>query len=199
MACDTVLEQRVVSCGVKTPMSKIASISEREVIELVKKGDKEIYQKIVLRYMKTAYYIALGFVHNQQDALDVSQEAFIKAFRKIKSFDSQKPFFPWFYRLLRNLCIDHIRLKIRQNEVPLEESKALKEEKDDWEMKQVLWKGIHELPFEQREVIILRYFRQFSYQEIAELTGNPVGTIMSSLHYAKKRLKVIIGKYLSFE
>tara|TARA_B100000315_G_scaffold180346_1_gene169157 strand:+ start:139 stop:483 length:345 start_codon:yes stop_codon:yes gene_type:complete len=83
--------------------------------------------------MKTAYYITLGFVHNQQDALDISQEVFIRAFRKIKSFDFQKPFSPWFYRLLRNLCIDHIRLKIHQNEVPLEEIRALKEEK--WSLK----------------------------------------------------------------
>lgn len=199
MASDTALERKAVLYGVKRRMRNTPSLSERDIIELVKKGDKEVYQKIVQQYMSSAYYISLGFVHNQQDALDISQEAFIRAFRKIKSFDSQKPFFPWFYRLLRNLCIDHIRLKIRQNEVPLEKIRALKEEKDDREMKQVLWKGIQELPFEQREVIILRYFRQFSYQEIAELTGNPVGTIMSSLHYAKKKLKVIIGKYLGFE
>jgi len=58
-----------------------------------------------------------------------------------------------------------------------------------------MWKGIEQLPFEQREVIILRYFRQYSYQEIAEMTGKPMGTVMSSLFYAKKKLKEIMKKY----
>lgn len=173
--------------------------SERELLERVQKGDKEIYGVIVKRYMHSAYYIALGFVHNQQDALDVSQDAFVKAFRKIKMFDSSKPFFPWFYRLLRNLCIDHLKRKSRMRAIPLEDVPVLSDEKEDRELKETLWKGIEKLSFEQREVVILRYFRQLSYAEIAELTGKPIGTVMSSLFYAKKKLKGIIGKYLGFE
>ena len=73
--------------------------TETEIIERVKEGDTEAYHFIVDRYMKRAYYVALGFLHNPQDALDISQEAFIKTFRKIKKFDSQKPFFPWFFTL----------------------------------------------------------------------------------------------------
>jgi RNA polymerase sigma-70 factor (ECF subfamily) len=175
------------------------TLSEREILEAVKKGDKDAYGLIVKRYMHSAYYIALGFVHNQQDALDVSQEAFIKAFRKIKMFDTSLPFFPWFYRLMRNLCIDHLKRKRRMSEIPLEDTQVLDDERDDREMKEALWKGIEELPFDQREIIILRYFRQMSYEEIAELTARPIGTVMSSLHYAKKKLKGILGKYLGFE
>jgi RNA polymerase sigma-70 factor (ECF subfamily) len=66
-------------------------------------------------------------------------------------------------------------------------------------MKAALWQGIEKLTFEQKEIIILRYFREFSYQEIAEITGKPIGTVMSSLHYAKKRLKEVAGKYLGFD
>ncbi len=66
-------------------------------------------------------------------------------------------------------------------------------------MKEILWRGIEKLPFEQKEVIILRYFQQLSYQEIAEITARPVGTIMSSLYYAKKRLREAIKKFLSPE
>jgi RNA polymerase sigma-70 factor (ECF subfamily) len=175
------------------------TLSEREILEAVKEGDKDAYGLIVKRYMHSAYYIALGFVHNQQDALDVSQEAFIKAFRKIKMFDTNLPFFPWFYRLMRNLCIDHLKRKRRMSEIPLEDTQVLDDERDDREMKEALWKGIEELPFDQREIIILRYFRQMSYEEIAELTARPIGTVMSSLHYAKKKLKGILGKYLGFE
>ncbi len=169
--------------------------TERQLLERVRRGDREAYQGIVQRYMQAAYYIALGFVHNQQDALDISQDAFVRAFRKIKHYDPQKRFFPWFYRLLKNLCLDHIKKHRRRREIPLEDVQVFKEEKNNRELKEVLWKGIEELPFEQREVIILRYFRQYSYQEIAEVTGKPLGTVMSSLFYAKKKLKESLKKY----
>lgn len=174
-------------------------LSEGQILEAVQRGNKEAYGMIVKKYMQPAYYIALGFVHNQQDALDVSQDAFIKAFRKIRMFDTRKPFFPWFYRLMRNLCIDHLKRKRHLREIPLEDVQILSSEKEDKELKKTLWRGVEELPFEQREVVILRYFRQLSYAEIAELIGKPQGTVMSSLFYAKKRLKGIVGKYLGYE
>ncbi len=180
-------------------MANEKALSEKEIILLVKKGDKDAYQRIVESYMQRAYYIALGFVRNAQDAMDISQESFIKAFRRIKSFDSERPFFPWFYKLLKNLCLDHLKRRSRIQEVPLDESRVLKDKHEDREMKEVLWKGIEGLPVEQREVILLRYFQQLSYQEIAEITGKPVGTVMSSLYYAKKRLKDMIKKFLSPE
>lgn len=175
------------------------AITERDLLVLVKKGNAQAYQQIVQKYMQTAYYIALGFVHNHQDALDLSQESFIKAFRKIQSFDTDRAFFPWLYRILRNLCMDHFKRVRHRREIPLEDVQVLSPERDDREMKEALWKGIEELSFEQREIIILRYFRGCSYQEIAEITKKPLGTVMSSLHYAKKRLKEVVGKYLGFE
>lgn len=193
------MERELVFQNIEFPMKKERVRSEREILELVKKGNREAYQEIVSRYMKTAYYIALGLVHNHQDALDISQEAFIRAFRRIKSFNAERRFFPWFYQLMKNLCIDHLKRTSRMKEVPLDGIQILDEKKEDEEMKRVLWKGIEELAFEQREVIILRYFRQLSYQEISEIVGKPIGTVMSSLYYAKKRLKGIVAKYLGFE
>ncbi len=174
-------------------------LSEREVIEQVKKGDKEAYQLIVVRYMKRAYYIALGFVHNPEDALDISQESFIRAFRKIKGFNTQMPFFPWFYKLMKNLCLDHIKRGGRIHEIPLERIQVAKEERNNRELRETLWRGIESLSLEQREVIILRYFQQMSYQEIAEITDKPIGTVMSTLYYAKKKLRGIVGKLLGSE
>ena len=182
------MERELVFQNIEFPMKKERVRSEREILELVKKGNREAFQEIVSRYMKTAYYIALGLVHNHQDALDISQEAFVKAFRRIRSFDAERRFFPWFYQLMKNLCIDHLKRKSRMKEVPLEGIQVLDEEKEDKEMKKALWKGIEELTFEQREVIILRYFRQFSYQEISEIIGKPIGTVMSRLHNARKNL-----------
>lgn len=174
-------------------------LTDTEILAQVKKGDAQAYQFIIQKYMQTAYYIALGFVHNHQDALDLSQDCFIKAFRKIKSFDTNRPFFPWFYRILKNLCLDHFKRVRHRNEIPLEESCYITHEKEDKGLKEAIWQGIEKLTFEQKEIIILRYFREYSYQEIAEITGKPIGTVMSSLHYAKKRLKAVAGKYLGFE
>jgi RNA polymerase sigma-70 factor (ECF subfamily) len=199
MAEEVVLPKEQVLLGEDVHKSAERVLSETQILEEVQGGNKEAYEVIVKRYMQSAYYIALGFVHNQQDALDVSQDAFIKAFRKIRMFDTSKPFFPWFYRLLRNLCIDHLKRKQRLKEIPLDNIPVLSAEREDRELRETLWKGIEELPFEQREVVILRYFRQFSYAEIAELIGKPLGTVMSSLFYAKKKLKGIVGKYLGYE
>ena len=181
------------------PMRNQAGLSEQEVLIRVKKGDKEAYQAIVVRYMRPAYSIALGFLHNQQDALDVSQEAFIRAFRKLKLYDTDKPFFPWFYRLLKNLCLDQIKKVKRRNEVPLEEVPFHSDRVRNKELREDLWFGIDRLPIEQKEVILLRYFRQLSYREIAEMMDKPIGTVMSSLYYAKKRLKEVLEKHLGYE
>ncbi len=199
MSEETALQRELYLCEDRLAMVKEKALSESEAIKRVQKGDKEAYQVIVERYMKRAYYIVLGFVRNSQDALDLSQESFIKAFRKIKHFNPERPFFPWFYKLLKNICLDHIKRKSRAQEIPLDEVRVFKEEKEDEEMKEILWKGIESLPFEQKEVIILRYFQQLSYQEIAETTAKPVGTVMSSLYYAKKRLKEKMKKFMSPE
>jgi len=199
MLHETTVQNSRIAQSVRWTRVNSPALTETEILVLVKKGDAKAYQHIVEKYMQTAYYIALGFVHNHQDALDLSQDSFIKAFRKIKNFDTGRPFFPWFYRILKNLCIDHFKRVRRRNEIPLEESTFLTQEKEDKEMKEALWQGIEKLAFEQKEIIILRYFREYSYQEIAEITGKPIGTVMSSLHYAKKRLKEVAGKYLGFE
>ena len=93
MAEDVVLSKDHFFPGEKAQASTEKKMSEREILGMVQKGDREAYETIVKKYMHSAYYIALGLVHNQQDALDVSQDAFIKAFRKIRLFDNSKPFF----------------------------------------------------------------------------------------------------------
>jgi len=180
-------------------MNEGKTLSEKDILKLAQAGNREAYGEVVRKYMKPAYYIALGIVHNHQDALDLSQEAFVKAFRNIKIFDTDKAFFPWFYRLMKNLCLDHLKKSHRRVEVPLEESQVSCKDEKNREVKATLWRGIAALPFEQRELIILRYFQQFSYKEIAEITAKPVGTIMSSLYYAKRKLKKILAERLGFE
>ncbi len=172
------------------------SLSEREIIERVRLGDREAYRHIVTRYMTRAYSIALGYVHNQQDALDLSQDCFVKIFRKLKRYDPRRPFFPWMYEILKNLCLDHLRSRKKKTEIPLEGLQIAGPGGEDRDVKAVVWRGIDALSGDHKEIILLRYFHQYSYKEIAEMTGRPVGTVMSSLFYAKAKLREILREYL---
>lgn len=189
----TTYEQRRVLMVARPPRT------ESEIIVAVRSGDKEAYRHIVEKYMQRAYYIALGFVRDPDTAMDISQMAFIKAYKNLKRFELERPFFPWFYRILRNLSLDHIKRAKRLNEIPLEDVQILSDEREDRDMKEALWKAIEELPTEQREIIVLRYFEGLSYKEIAETVGKPIGTVMSSLHYSKRKLKSTLGEFLGFE
>ncbi len=187
------------SRAVSSKMHVNDSLSETEILARVKAGDKKAYQAIVTKYMKKAYFIALGYVHNHQDALDISQESFVKAYRRMKSFDLRRPFFPWLYEILKNLSLDYLKRRQSRGEISLNGAIVLPAAAEDREMKAAVWKGINALPLEQREILLLRYFQQFSYREIAELTGKPVGTVMSNLFYARMKLKEILAKYLGVE
>jgi len=178
---------------------KKQDISEKEALSAVVKGDKEAYQIIVTKYKRAAYYVALGFVRNSQDALDISQEAFIRAFYKIKKYDPSKAFYPWFYTLLKNLCLDHLRRRSSTRDIPIENIYVFEDTHKNLELRDELWRGIEKLSFDQREVLILRYFHEYSYKEIAQVIQRPIGTVMSSLYYAKEKLKKILSPYFGIK
>ena len=96
-------------------------IDEGSAIERCKSGDREAFAVIVQKYMKPAYYVALGYVGRPEDALDISQDAFINAFRHIQRFDSSKSFFPWFYSILKNLCMNHLSRTRRHKETSIDQ------------------------------------------------------------------------------
>jgi RNA polymerase sigma-70 factor (ECF subfamily) len=178
------------------PEMKQANLSDNEAIQAIRAGDREAYRAIVERYMRRAYGIALTFVRNSQDALDVSQVAFIKAYGNLKRYDTARPFFPWFYKILRNVCLDHLKRASRNREIPLEDIAILGTIDRDLELRQLLWRAMEELPPEQREAIMLYYFQGMSYKEVAETLERPIGTVMSSLHYAKRKLRTVVSGFL---
>jgi len=89
----------------------LTGVSQEElmVIQRCRGGSRKAFEVFVNRYMKDAYFIALGLVGNREDALDLSQEAFVRAYRNIKQVKPGRKFFPWFYQILKNLCISHLR------------------------------------------------------------------------------------------
>lgn len=153
--------------------------------------------------MTEAYFTALGFVGNREDARDLSQDAFVKAFEAKDRFDADKPFFPWFYRILKNHCLNFLKRRVKGHESLYFEDQPGKErytsstpsplEKlEKAERLRILRAAIDRLSVEHKEVIILKNFKGYSYAEIAELLEIPIGTVMSRLYYARKVLKEMI-------
>ncbi|TFG46703.1 MAG: sigma-70 family RNA polymerase sigma factor [Candidatus Brocadiia bacterium] len=189
-------------------IGELESLCEQEVVSLQQGqgGSEEAFEAVVRRYMKDAYFIALGFVGNRDDALDMSQEAFVRAYRNISRLRKGSNFFPWFYQILKNLCFSHLRKKRR----PLQSTDFEDEDGNQFQMadegqwfdpeavternesKDRVWKALGLLDEKHREVIILRHFRDLSYEEISKLLLCNKGTITSRLYYARKRLKELL-------
>jgi len=180
--------------------------NERDVIERWLSGDKKAFGMLVKRHMADAYLTALGFTGNSEDARDLSQDAFVKAFQARHQFDRERPFYPWFYRILKNHCLNFLK-RVRKNTEPLYHDDALNNERfrtdrptpleqlEKDERVRLTQAAIEQLSVEHREVIILKNFRGLSYREIAAELDIPIGTIMSRLYYARKMLKEIITEW----
>lgn len=168
------------------------------------RSPREAFEAVVKTHMKDAYFIALGLVGNREDALELSQEAFYRAYKHFDQLSSQEKFFPWFYQILRNLCFSHLRKRrLRRTESlndadgaprQLEWSDAFDPEMvaERNESKDRVWRAISRLDEKHREVIVLRHFRQLSYDEMARVLFCNRGTVTSRLYYARKRLKEIL-------
>ncbi len=175
---------------------------EASAIERSQMGDREAFSWIVKKYMKPAYYIALSYVSCEQDALDLSQDAFVNAYRHIKRFDTSRSFFPWFYSILKNLCMNHIARSRRRKEESLDEiAEAMGQypvpvESADPERSAVssdlrkrIGQALARLKLKDREIIILQHLQDMSYREIADLLDIPIGTVMSRLYSARQALR----------
>ena len=184
----------------------MGSICEEEIIAVqqCRRGSRDAFEVIVRRYMKDAYFIALGLVGNREDALDLSQEAFIRAYCNIKRFDPRRKFFPWFYQILKNLCFSHLRKRSRRQTTALDnigdeevatdnnpvfDPEAVAQRN---ELRTQVWKAIGKLGDKHREVIILRHFQNLSYEQMAGVLFCNKGTVMSRLYHARRKLRDLL-------
>jgi RNA polymerase sigma-70 factor (ECF subfamily) len=175
---------------------------DQQAIKDCQLGKTESYRILVEKYKTRAFYAALLITGNREDALDLSQEAFFKAFRAIKTFQTGRSFYTWYYKILKNLCINHYKRVKRRNVVfsdadelgsgrpslYLSSTANPAELFEKNEMRDLLWKGLMQLKKEDREIIILKEFQELSYKEISEILTIPVGSVMSRLFYARKKL-----------
>lgn len=159
-------------------------------------GDTDSFGLLVSRYQHVMYTVALRMVGNQEDARDITQEAFVKAFRQLATFDPSFRFFSWMYRIVINECLNVIRA--RRPQEPLDarltaaanpfESVAARQRLDQIEV------AMLQLPPEYREVVVLRHFAEQSYAEIAAALEIPEKTVKSRLYSARQLLgEMLLG------
>ena len=164
-------------------------------------GDTEAFGALVQRHMRQAYRAALGLVGSPDDAMDLSQEAFARAFRARRRLDPERPFFAWLYQILRRLCFNFVRdrtarTRTLRDAAPWLEDRAAARRDDQApdrhlereETRRRVMQAIDELSEREREVLVLKEFEGLRYREIAELVGLPIGTVMSRLYAARRRL-----------
>lgn len=188
-------------------------VSERQrdakLIDRVKAGDRAAFQQLVEKYQARAYRIAFEIVGSKEDAEDVIQESFVKAYLSLDKFRQQAAFYTWFYRIVYNMAIDARRRRARRGGTPAEYDDELlnKQESNTSTLGSVetpesslyrkeqsarISAALQTISEEHRAVITLREFDGLSYDDIARVTGVTRGTVMSRLHYARKRLQAAL-------
>lgn len=168
---------------------------ERRAIEETRSGRPGSYDYLVETYMRRVVSIAWGIVRNPQDAEDLAQEAFVKAYQNIGKFKKGEPFGPWIYRIVTNLSLDLLkhRKRFRQEELPDSAQAARRDDADlpaaSSELSSRIDRAIESLPEMQRVVARLHLVEQFEHSEIAAMMSLSEGTIRSHLSLARKKLK----------
>ena len=167
-----------------------------------RRGDTMKFKILVERYKKPAYYYALSMVGNTDDAYDLSQEAFIRAYKALDRYDNKRSFRNWFFAILSNLCKNALRSSaVRKKHLTSEKALVLAPASTDKnpeaqyireETKKMVWDALATLDEEAREIIILKHFQDMSYADIAEVLRIPKGSVMSRLYYARRKLKKAI-------
>jgi RNA polymerase sigma-70 factor (ECF subfamily) len=187
--------------------------SDEELVRRCKAGEREAFRELVERYQRKVVAIAVGMLHNQEDALEVAQEAFTKAFVSLPQFKEKSSFYTWFYRIVVNLAIDRQRQRTRQpllereqdlaeGEISVDESIPTGKNTDpyeqvkDRELGRSITAAINELTPIHKAVIVLREVEGLSYDEISQVLQCSKGTVMSRLHYARRKLQSRLRPYL---
>jgi RNA polymerase sigma-70 factor (ECF subfamily) len=180
-------------------MDDQSETQEGDWVRRAREGDKEAFGMLVRRYMRPAYYAALGFLGRHDDALDASQEAFVRAYLAFDRFDPTRRFYAWYYRILKNLCLNMQRKRssgaLSFSEVFASPAEPVSEEPpsidalERAELRRAVWEAIWRLETDDRELIVARDILGTPYSTLAELLEIPAGTVMSRLYYARRRLR----------
>ncbi len=179
---------------------------ENEIIRSVLRGNVNDFEKLVTAYEKNVYSLALRMVGDPEDAADMTQETFIKAYRSLSSFRGDSKFSSWLYRIASNVCLDFLRSRSRHPQVSLSSSDEdgrtafelpdMSRNPEEQLMKKLsmeaVRRGLEQLPEQQRQILVLRELGGLSYAELAQTLGLEEGTVKSRIFRARKRLCALL-------
>ena len=183
------------------------SEDDRDAVRRVQAGDTEAFEPLVEKYKRKVFRLAYQVLRDQEEALDVAQEAFVKAFRALPAFKGDSAFYTWLFRITMNVALDRKRQRATRvkslgtDDVTPEELErtAVSTDPDPEdvatgaERRERIRQGLDSLSEHHRTIIILSDIEGLQYREIAEVLGIPMGTVMSRLHHARKRLREVLG------
>ncbi len=176
---------------------------EAMIVQRIIGGETEAFELLVLEYQKNVYNVALRITGNAEDAADMAQEAFIKAFNSISSFKGDSRFSVWLYRIVSNVCVDFLRSRARRPASSLstenEEGESVELEIADESLSpeklletklscEAVRRGLDSLPGDYRQILLLREIQGLSYDEIAQILDIEIGTVKSRIFRARKKL-----------
>ena len=184
-----------------------ADVSELDLVKQCQTGDTQAFDQLVSRYRTRVFGMIYNMVRNEQDAWDLAQDSFVKAWKSIGRFRSQSSFYTWIYRIVMNVTIDWLRKKqVKGTGTEFDDSVQLKEidpasrtspkaealpheHMERGEIRARIDAAIAQLSPEHRAVILMKETEDMQYHEIAEALGCSIGTVMSRLFYARKKLQ----------
>jgi len=188
-------------------------LTDAALIAAAARGRREAFSELVKRHQGTVFRIAFRILRDEGDARDAAQEAFLKAFRNLQSFDTARPFAPWLYRIARNQALDKVRSKKSSPEI-LERADIGDEDEDEGagavgrdvaddapdalsqvqsaELAKRVGGALTRLDGKYREVIELYHYENLTYDEIAGTLGVPIGTVMTRIFRARQKLAQLL-------
>jgi len=180
-------------------------VPDLALIRSAQAGDTTAFDELMRRYVRSIYKVTYGFVRCHADADDLTQEAFIRAYRSIGRFNEQYQFYTWLRKIAVNVCINHLNRQKRFRFVSLTQRDGEAEavdiadpnsDVDTAGLRRDLDRALCRLAPDQRTVFVLRVDQEMSYSEIAEQLSIPVGTVMSRLNRARARLRELLREYM---
>lgn len=187
-----------------------ASVPDVDLVKRAQQGDMEAFEELVARHRDKIYARAFSMMRNEDDATDLSQEAWVKGWQRLKQFQGDSSFVTWMTRIVINLCLDQLRKHKRQRaesiEVLDEELGGVERQMpavtinpteglERTELRARIDKALAQLSYEHRTVLVLHEFEELEYKEIAKRMECSIGTVMSRLFYARRKMAALMAGY----
>jgi RNA polymerase sigma-70 factor (ECF subfamily) len=178
----------------------LGAADDRTLVRAFQAGRREAFDVIVVRHQRQVYQLCYRFVSNQEDAADLAQDVFVRAFKGLARFKGDAALGTWLYRIAVNTCLNRVAVK-RPDGAPLEEVAAVDERAPNpldqvllTERAETVRRAIEQLPPKQRATLILRIYEERSHEEIAEALGGTIGAAKANLFHALGNLRRILGR-----